>query len=81
MPEVDFGTWFGILAPAETPPDLVALLNKAVLRAVHDPDTLRRLAGAGFQPITTTPADYRTMLQSQIEKWQPVIDRAGITIN
>jgi tripartite-type tricarboxylate transporter receptor subunit TctC len=81
MPEVDFGTWFGILAPADTPADLVALLNKAVLQAVHDPDTLRRLTGAGFQPMTTTPDEYRAMLQAQIEKWQPVVDKAGIAIN
>ncbi len=81
MPEVDFGTWFGILAPAGTPDEVVAKLHGAVVHAIADPDTRRRLKGAGFEPVSNTPAEYRAMLQSQIEKWQPVIERAGIKMD
>ena len=81
MPEVDFGTTFGVLAPAGTPDDVVARLNAAVRQALTEPELRERIKSMGFEPAPTTPQAYQDILRGQLEKWPPLIERAGITLN
>jgi tripartite-type tricarboxylate transporter receptor subunit TctC len=81
IPEVDHGTTFGMLAPAGLPSAALATLHKALTEALADPDLHRRLKSMGFEPTPTTPRQYADILRGQVEKWPPLIERAGITLN
>ena len=81
MPEADYGTIFGLLAPAGTPQDTIAALHKALTTVLTDPQMQLRIRSMGFEATPTTPEQYSDILRSQIEKWQPLIERAGITLN
>jgi tripartite-type tricarboxylate transporter receptor subunit TctC len=81
MPEVDHGTTFGMLAPAGTPPPTLAMLHKALMTVLADPQMQARIKSMGFEATPTTPEQYSGILRSQIENWQPLIERAGITLN
>ena len=81
MPEADYGTIFGMLAPAGTPPATIDTLHKALTTVLTDPDMQHRIRSMGFEPSPTTPDQYAEIIRSQIEKWTPLIERAGITLN
>jgi tripartite-type tricarboxylate transporter receptor subunit TctC len=81
MPEVDYGTTFGMLGPAGLPSGTLATLHKALAEALADPELRRKLKSMGFDARPTTPQEYADILRSQIEKWPPLIERAGISLN
>jgi tripartite-type tricarboxylate transporter receptor subunit TctC len=81
MPEVDYGTTFGMLGPAGLPPETLATLNKALTEVLAEPELRRKLKSAGFEPSPTTPQQYGDILRGQVEKWPPLIERAGISLN
>jgi tripartite-type tricarboxylate transporter receptor subunit TctC len=74
----DASTWGGILAPAGTPKDVVATLNTAINAALAAEDVKAKLTGAGIQIQGGTPAQFATVIQSEIDKWGKVIKDAGI---
>ena len=81
MPEVDFGTTFGIAAPAGTPEPTIVALNAAIRQTLDEPEMRARIKSMGFEPAPTSPKEYADILRSQYEKWPPLIERAGITLN
>ena len=81
MPEVDYGTTFGMLGPAGLPSGTLATLHKALAEVLADPELRRKLKSMGFDARPTTPRDYADILRSQIENWPPLIERAGISLN
>jgi tripartite-type tricarboxylate transporter receptor subunit TctC len=81
MPEVDYGTTFGMLAPAGTPPATIATLHKALTEALADPQLRQRIKSMGFEATLTSPEQYADILRDQVEKWRPLIERAGISLN
>ena len=76
--EVECDAWVGVLAPAGTPKDIVALLHQGIVKAVARPDVQERLVALGFEPITATPADVATIIKADIPRWAGVIRAAGI---
>lgn len=62
VPGYDSSSWTGVLAPAKTPPDVVAKLQHAVEVAAHDPDIIKTLKNLGAQPVGGTSDQFRTML-------------------
>ena len=81
MPEVDYGTTFGMLAPAGTPPATIATLHKALTEVLTDPQLRQRIKSMGFEATLTSPEHYADILRDQVEKWRPLIERAGISLN
>ena len=81
MPEVDYGTTFGMLAPAGTPPATIATLHKALTEVLADPQLRQRIKSMGFEATLTSPEQYADILRDQVEKWRPLIERAGISLN
>jgi tripartite-type tricarboxylate transporter receptor subunit TctC len=71
-------TWYGIVAPAATPQDIVARLNAEVAAILKDPDTRERIARDGADPVGNTPPQFGAFIKSEIEKWRKVIRAAGI---
>ncbi len=70
--------WYGLLAPAHTPPAVVAKLNDAVGKALADPDVRKKLVDSGAVPSPTTPADFGKLLASEIDRWGKVVRERGI---
>lgn len=73
--------WYGLLAPAGTPPDIVARLADAVARALAQPAARDKLDALGVTARATAPADFGRQIQSETEKWRQVIQQSHITLN
>lgn len=71
-------TWYGIVAPAGTPQDIVAKLSTEVAAILKHPETFERLSKEGADPVGSTPQEFSRFMQSEIEKWRRVIRAAGI---
>jgi tripartite-type tricarboxylate transporter receptor subunit TctC len=71
-------TWNGMFAPAGTPPDVIALLNREVRAALADPELVQRYTELGLEPLPSTPEELTGRLRAEIGKWGEVILSAGI---
>lgn len=70
--------WNALVAPAQTPPDIIAALNRHLQAIVAQPDFRQRLIELGTEARASTPAELGARLSSDIEKWAAVIKQAGI---
>ncbi len=73
----DIATWFGIFAPAGTPPDIVARLNGEIVRILHTPEMKERLALLGAEPIGNKPDEFAAFVKAEIPKYVKVIQTSG----
>ena len=71
-------TWYGIVAQAGTPADIVNKINAEVVAIVKSPDMNERLSKEGADPVGSSPAAFAKHIQSEIDKWRKVIRAAGI---
>lgn len=79
LPGYAMDSWFGVLAPAGTPAEIVARLNTEINRVVRDPVVAKeRLAPAGLEPVGTTPERFGDVLREELVKWARVAKEAGI---
>jgi tripartite-type tricarboxylate transporter receptor subunit TctC len=69
--------WFGFVAPARTPPEIVARLNAAIVAALRDPAVLDRIHLLGAEPMPGTPEEFGRFIRSEYEKWGKVIAESG----
>ena len=70
--------WYGIVAPAGTPREIVARLNAEIRRAVRSPELLARLDAEGAIPAADTPEAFAALIATEIARWAEVIKRAGV---
>jgi tripartite-type tricarboxylate transporter receptor subunit TctC len=70
--------WFGLVAPASTPPAVIARLNAAVVKAMEEPALRERLTTLGAEPSPGTPEAFREFISSESAKWAKVVSEAGI---
>ncbi|MCW5603973.1 MAG: tripartite tricarboxylate transporter substrate binding protein, partial [Burkholderiales bacterium] len=78
VPGYEFVAWFGMLAPAGTPPKLVGQINTLISNAANAPDTRGKLEGQGISPQTGTASAFRTYIRAETEKWSKTLKAAGI---
>jgi tripartite-type tricarboxylate transporter receptor subunit TctC len=78
MPEVLAENWYGMIAPAGTPPAIVERLNQIATEAMRDPDVKEKLASQGATLIGDDPAHFHAFMASEIARWAKVIKDAGI---
>jgi len=77
----EVAVWHGLWAPAGTPKSDIAKLSAALRTALKDPEIIRKFADLGTEPVAenrATPEALRTHLKSEIEKWGPIIKKAGV---
>jgi tripartite-type tricarboxylate transporter receptor subunit TctC len=72
--------WFGLLAPAGTPPAIVQQLSGEIAKAMATPAMRERAMQEGATPIGSAPAEFQKFLQSEITKWTKIIQEAGIKL-
>ena len=70
--------WFGMLAPAKTPPEIVQRVQAAIARGIQSPALRQRLTAMGAEPYGSTPEAFATFLRSEIAKWSSVVKAAGL---
>lgn len=78
LPEFVVETWFGLVAPAATPPEIVNRISHIVQDAAKDPAMRQRMADAGMTPIGDTPEQFRAFLRAQVSFWSKFVREAGI---
>ena len=77
-PNTEASNWYALLAPAKTPPAVIAKLNKAVADALNDPEVHDKLVKAGATPVGGTPEALGAFMKSEYEKWGKVVAERGI---
>jgi tripartite-type tricarboxylate transporter receptor subunit TctC len=80
MPEFEVDTWYGVLAPAGVPREIVARLNGDLVRMMRAPEMRERLAPMGIQPLASTPEEFGEFLKSEVARWGKVVREAGAQV-
>ena len=81
VPGFEVLSWYGLLAPAGTPAEIIARLNQDVTRGLNEADSTERIRAIGAEPMKSTPADFGTFLKKEIAKWAKVIRTANVRAN
>jgi tripartite-type tricarboxylate transporter receptor subunit TctC len=77
-PELDGDAWVGVLVPTGTPPDIIALLHREIVKIIATPDMKERLATLGLEPVGNSPEEFTAQMKGEMEKWAKVIRAARI---
>ena len=73
---MDVAAWYGVLAPAGTPPAVIAKLNAAISHAVQRPEFQKQLEDLGADPIIQSPEFFKRFLGEDIARWEKIIKLA-----
>lgn len=77
----DSAGWFGILAPANTPPVVVQRLNTEITAVLRSADVRERFAAAGLEPLPSSSEDMAALMKSEAQKWSRVIKESGASVD
>ncbi len=77
-PQIEGDSWVGVLVPAGTPKEIIALLNREIVRILALPDVKARLMELGYDLVGSPPAEFATRITTEIETWGKVIRAANI---
>ena len=80
MPEFEVDTWYGVLAPAGVPREVVARLNGDLVRIMRTPEMRERLATMGIQPLASSPDEFGEFLRSEVARWGKVVRESGAQV-
>src|SRR6266513_2561458 len=75
---VEVPLWFGLLAPAATPREIVQTLSAAVAKAANSPDLRKRLLEQGADPVGNTPEEFDRQLHEEVARWMEVVKISGV---
>lgn len=78
VPGYETSQWYGIAAPANTPAEIVGLLNREINAAIADPGMKARFAAIGGEPLPGSAAEFGRLIAEETEKWAKVVRAAGI---
>lgn len=80
-PGFQSGIWYGVIAPALTPPEIVARLNSELVKIVRSPEFLESLTAEGAEAVASTPEYFDDFIKHEIARWAKVIKEAKISTN
>jgi tripartite-type tricarboxylate transporter receptor subunit TctC len=80
VPGYDVSLYYGVSAPRGTPPEVIAILNRAINTALADPKMKERIAGFGGTPLALSPEQFGKMIADETEKWEKVVKTVGLAI-
>jgi tripartite-type tricarboxylate transporter receptor subunit TctC len=79
--DVDADAWMGLIGPGGLPKAMVEAINKDVVAIIHMPAVKDKLAKVLMEPVGNTPAEFRARIDSEIDRWAPVIKAADVKVN
>ena len=74
-------TWWGLVAPAGTPKDVIAKLNQAFVAALQSPEARTRFAGLMAEPVTNTPEEFGSFMRAELAKYEKVVKLSGAKVD
>jgi len=77
----DASSWFGLLAPAGTPPDIVKAIQRETAKALSSPAIKEKLLAQGAIPSGNTPEEFTALIDAEIKKWAPVVKNSGARVD
>jgi len=77
FPNFEARSWFGVLAPANTPKPIITRLHDDIVKALQQADVKQRLTGIGFEIVGGTPEEFGAYIKSEIKKWEKVVKASG----
>jgi tripartite-type tricarboxylate transporter receptor subunit TctC len=80
MPDVLAENWYGMVAPAATPKDVIEKLHRFTTQAMSDPNVKEKLADQGLTLVPQTPDQFRSYIAAETKKWAKVIKDSGVEI-
>ena len=80
MPDLLIENWYGMIAPAGTPQNIVAEINRVANAAMNDPQVKQKLADQGLTVAGDSPDQFRAFIDSETTKWAKVMNEAGVKI-
>lgn len=80
-PKFDLGTWWGVMGPANMPPEVVGKLNDAIGKAMKSPQLIKRFTDMGSETLPSNAAEFAGLIKAEREKWADVIKRANVQPN
>ena len=78
VPGFEGSSWTGLVAPARTPPAIVARLQRELAKALALPDVREKLQGQGFEIVGSTPQEFAAFVAAEADKWGKVIRDLGL---
>ena len=73
----EVNNWYGLVAPAKTPPEVVRLLNREIVAVLKQPDVRDIMLKQGLDPAPSTPEEFGAYIRSEIAKWRKVVQASG----
>jgi tripartite-type tricarboxylate transporter receptor subunit TctC len=80
LKDFDLGTWFGVLAPAGTPKDIVTRLNAEMVKIINTPDFRKRMTEVGAEPIGNSPTEMAKQIKDDTDKYAKLVKEAKVVI-
>ena len=80
LPGYEASTWYGVLAPARTPPPIVATLHEHTSAVLKLADVRERLLAQGLEPVANTPVQFAAIISDELVKWKKVVAAAGMKV-
>jgi tripartite-type tricarboxylate transporter receptor subunit TctC len=74
----DAAAWYGMFAPAGTPPAIVNKLNAAIVDSLKAPDIIERFATLGAEPVGSSPEEFKAFVLTEMERWAKVVKASGV---
>lgn len=81
LPGFEAVAWFGLVAPAGTPDNVIQVLNKESRKILAMPEVQQQLISQGFDIMGGSPEDFQTFLKAEIDKWGKVVRQSGAVVN
>jgi tripartite-type tricarboxylate transporter receptor subunit TctC len=81
LPDFEVSSWNGLVAPARTPPEIVAKIHRDTVKLLALPEVRERFAAQGADPVGSTPEQFRAYIRAEIDKWERVAKASGARVD
>jgi tripartite-type tricarboxylate transporter receptor subunit TctC len=81
FPGFSISTWYGVWAPAATPPAIVQRLSQEIAAVVRLPEVREQFAGMGAEPVGNTPEEFAAFTKTELAKWARIVKQSGAKVD
>jgi len=81
LPGYEATSWFGVLAPANLPPELLNTISREVIKAIQSPSVREKYTAMGAEAVGNTPAQFGVYINKEIAKWTKVVKDSGAKVD